>query len=335
MVENDAIILHAFGESFAAATVRQRTPVPRPGPGEVLVRNSFAGVNALFDINMARNRIGYASLKPPLAMGIEAVGHVEAVGPAVTGFKAGDAVATARLGGGYRLWQIARADDIYAVPAATPQILALIPTGISALVCLEQIAQPHAGETLVMTAAAGGLGHIALQLAKSLGCRVIGLAGSEAKCAAIRALGADAAINYKTCTLDDALRVAAPDGIDIAYDTVGGALFDTLLDHLAHKGRLIVSGFSSEFETGPQPVLAPRVYDRLYWKSASIRAFQNAHFRDHHRDAARRLIDWHTSGALRVLVDPVPFAGLDAVTAAQDHLLGGHNLGKVVVDLRG
>jgi NADPH-dependent curcumin reductase CurA len=324
-----------FGEPFAACVDMVADPRRDPAPGELRVRNHFAGVNALFDLMVARNAVPYFSLTTPLDVGIEAVGVVEAVGDGVSGYAPGDAVAFTGLGLGYREVSYPNAAACYPIQAPRPEYLALIPTGISAVVGLERVAEAKPGETIAISAAAGGLGHILVQLAKRMGLTVIALAGSAEKCALTRELGADAAIDYRREDVPARLAALAPKGIDIGYDTVGGAIFDAFLDALALKGRLIVSGIADDINGVPDVVTAPRVAHKLYWKAASIRGFMNALFAEHHREAGERLISLYDEGALRVVIDASAPKGLPALATAQARLLSGANVGKLVVDLGG
>jgi NADPH-dependent curcumin reductase CurA len=266
-------------------------------------------------------------------MGIEAVGEVVAVGPGVTAFAEGDFAATTRLGAGYREYQVAKVERAWKVREASAEVLTLIPTGISAMVALERIAELRSGETIAVSAAAGGLGHIVVQLAKRAGNHVIGITGSEDKRALLERLGVDRVINYRRESVAEVLAREYPRGLDIAYDSVGGEIFDVFLDHLAMRGRLIISGHTSDFDRPVEPVLQPRLYRKLYWKSASVRAFQNPAFPEYFDDAARRILDLYYRGEIEVLVDPTEFVGLERASDAVEHLLAGRNLGKVVVRL--
>jgi len=326
------LVLHRFADDFASAVRVERTPLEHPGPGEVLVRNAWAGVNGVLDDRIARNRVPFIAAAPGMDLGVEAVGEIAALGAGVTDLEPGDAVATVGLGGAYREYHRVEAADVYPVPAATPEVLTLIPTGISALVGLERVAELRAGERIVISAAAGGLGHLLVQLSLLTGAEVVALAGSDAKCAAVSELGAQRVINYRD---EDPAAVFSRDyrdGFDVAYDTVGGPLFDLFVEHLAPRGRLVVSGFTADIDD-PEAVLAPRIYTRLYWKAASVRAFMNHLFPEHHADARERLLRLHANGDIRVLVDPTAFRGLGAVAPAVAHLLARRNLGKVVVAL--
>ena len=325
------IVIHALTGDFRSSTRVVEQDWIDPGPGEVVVRNRWAGCNAVFDKNLCRNSIRYVDVVPPYDMGIESVGEVVALGPGVTQFAPGDAVATTKLGTGYREYQLAETSRLIRIREPTPQLLALIPTGISGMVGLERVGELRGGETVAVSGAAGGLGHIVVQIAKLAGCHVIGLTGSDAKAPLLRELGVDRVVNYRTENLRDVLVKEYPRGIDIAYDSAGGEIFDAFLDHLAMRGRLVISGHTSDFDQPVEPVLQPRIYRKLYWKSASVRGFQNQAYREYFDDAARRILDLYYAGRLRVLVDPTPFHGLERVADAVEYLLSGHNTGKVVV----
>lgn len=326
------LVLQRFGESFADATEIVESALVGPGPGELLVRNHWAGVNGVFDDRLARNRVEYLDIQPPCDIGIECVGEVVAIGEGVHGINLGDAVATTRLGNGYREYLCTPADRVIPIAAPTPEILTLIPTGISALVALEQVAELRPGETIVISAAAGGLGHLLVQLARLKGAHVVGLAGTRAKCEAVASLGAHRVLNYRQEDLDAIFRQEYPRGFDVAYDTVGSGIFDLFLEHVAVRGRVICSGYTADIEN-PEPVTRPRIYTSLYWKAASVRGFMNPLFGEYHAEAAQRLLRMYADGALRVLVDASDFHGLEAVPRAIEHLLAGRNLGKVVVRL--
>lgn len=319
-----------FRSSTAVVTEAWRAPQT----GEVVIRNAYAGCNAIFDKNLCRNAVRYVNVQPPFDMGIESVGEIVAVGPGVKHLREGDRVATSRLGSGYREYQWAAAERVIPVREATPEIVALIPTGISAMVGLERIGEARAGETVAVSAAAGGLGHFVVQLAKLRGCHVIGITGSDDKLALLRKLGADRVINHRRENLPEVLAREYPRGLDVAYDSVGGEIFDTFVDHVAFRGRVVVSGHTSDFDKDVEFVPQPRAYRKLYWKSASIRGFQNQAFPEFFAEAAERILDLHYRGRLQVQVDRTPFVGLERTADAVEHLLAGRNSGKVVVTLR-
>lgn len=327
------IVIARLTGDFRTATVIVEEAWRDPGPGEVAIRNRWAGVNAVFDRNLCRNAIRYVDVVPPWDMGIESVGEVVAVGPGVGNLSVGDAVATTKLGHGFREYQVIQAGRCLRVREATPEVLALVPSGISALVGLRVAGEMRSGETVAVSAAAGGIGQFVVQLAKLAGNHVIGLTRTASKVGALRALGCDRVIDYTAEDLRAVLAHEYPRGIDLAYDTVGGEVFDAFLDHLAMRGRLVISGHTSDFDRPEEAVGQPRIYRKLYWKSASVRGFQNPAFPEHFDAAAAEMLDLYYSARLRVLVDPTPFCGLDSVADAEDFLLAGRNTGKVVVAL--
>ncbi|MGE0455228.1 MAG: zinc-binding dehydrogenase [Vicinamibacteria bacterium] len=323
--------LHRFAPSFREAARIDEDELRAPGAGELLVRNRFAGVNGFFDTCVCRNELPYRTLTPPLDLGVEAVGEVVAVGPGVPGLRPGDCVSTTRFGGGYREHQLVAAADAWPVAAASAEIAAIRPTGVSALVALEQVAQLRPGETIAISAAAGGLGQFLVQIARRLGARVIAICGGPEKQAFVRELGCELALDHRARPLREALAEACPRGIDVGFDSVGGDVLECLLDALAPRGRLVVAGRAASL--GQPAPSRPDVVERLYWKAASIRAFQNALYPEYAAEASRRLLAWHAAGELRVRIDPVRFRGLAQAADAVEHLLSGRSCGKVVLEL--
>jgi hypothetical protein len=327
------LVIDTLAGDFRASTRIVSTPWLEPAADEVVVRNEYAGCNAIFDTNLCRNGIRYVDVAPPFDLGIEATGRIVAVGAGVAGYAVGDAVATVKLGSGYREYQVTPVARLVKVPEPSPHILTLIPTGVSAYVGLHHIAEMKSGETVAISAAAGGIGHILVQLAKLAGNRVIGVTSTSAKREFLLGLGCDRVIAYREENLAATLASVAPSGLDIAYDTVGGEVFDTFLDRLAHRGRLIVSGHTSDFDKPIENAAQPRVYRKLYWKSASIRAFQNQAFPEHQAAATAQMLEWYYAGKIRPQVDQTPFHGLEAVADAVEFMLAGRNRGKVTVRL--
>jgi NADPH-dependent curcumin reductase CurA len=326
-------MLPAFGEGFVAAARLVPYDVVQPGPRQLLVRNRYLGVNGLFDHGICRNEVPYRTLVPPLDLGLEAVGEVVACGDAVQGFAVGDAVVTAQLGGGYREMLTIDAENAVKLPRLDPTYVALVPSAVSAWIAVERVAEPKAGDVAIVAAAAGGLGQFVVQFLRRAGCRVIGLVGDPAKADFVRSLGCDDAIDRSRESLPDALARLAPDGIDIAYDTVGGAVFDAFVDALAPHGRVIVSGYAADMHKAPERVERERIYHKLYWKAASVRGFQNALFRDFAPAARAKIFALYHEGALTVRLDATRFTGIESVPDAVEHLRSGRSMGKVWVEL--
>lgn len=323
-----------FAQSFREAADIVDQPLRDPGPGEIRVRNHWCGVNGIFDTQIARNAVDYIRIPMPTWTGVEAIGVVEAVGEGVTGFRPGDAAATNRFTGGYRQANIAPAAQFIPAPSAHRDYLALASTGVSALLALEHVGGLRAGETVAISAAAGGLGHLLVQLAKLAGARVVAVCGGERKSAFVRSLGADRVIDYKREDVAQVLSTEFRDALDLAVDTVSGAIFDAFLDNVAPLGRVVVAGAAQDLDGKPEIVTAPRVGNKLYYKGASVRGFMNGRLTDLWPAARERLFSLHAAGKITVTFDDTPFTGLAQVPDAVEHLLSGRSMGKVTVDLR-
>lgn len=320
-----------LSQDFKSAVEIVEVDIPDPAPNEILILNKFAGVNGGFDTLLCRGDIPYISLTPPFDLGVEAVGEIVAVGNNVTHLKIGDAVATTIRGGGYREYQVVDASLAVKVREATPEVLTLMPTGISAMVALEQVGEMNCGETILVTAAAGGTGHIAVQLAKLAGNHVIGVCGSQTKAELVKRLGCDRVINYREENVYAVLQKEYPNGIDIVFECIGKQMFDICVDNLAPRGRLITIGFISEYANNLEQVSQTRIYAKLMWKAASVRGFLMPRYAEYIPDARDRLLDLFYTGKIKVVVDPTEFKGLESIPDAVEYLLSGKNCGKVVI----
>ena len=313
---------------FREAAQIVEADVPEPGPGQVLVRNRYAGVNAT-DVNITAGRYS-ADPTLPMDLGAEAVGVVEAVGAGVE-LTVGQAVATMGVGGGYRELQLIPARYAVPVPEATPEMVALFVSGLTASIALSETGQMGTGETVFVSAAAGGTGQFAVQLAKRAGNTVVGTCGSPEKADALRALGVDRVVNHREEDVRAVLKEVGP--IDLAYESVGRAMFDAALAALGVHGRLLVIGYVSEYIDGLESVDRPRVYARLLQTSASIRGFFLPHFTAFYPAHIARLVSLVKTGELEVAVDESRFEGVGSVVDAVEHLHSGASRGKVVVRL--
>lgn len=328
-----ALELRRFARTLREAADVVEIDARAPGPGEVAVRNAWCGINGLFDVQIARNAVSYVKVTPPIAMGVEAVGIVEAVGEGVSDLVVGDAVASVRFGGGYREMNIAPAGTFVKVPAADQESLILASTGVSAHVAFHAIGQAKPGETVAISAAAGGLGHILVQIAKAHGCKVIAVCGGPKKAQFVKDLGADAVIDYRAEPVAAALARDFPEALDVAIDTVGGDIFDAFSDNLARHGRLVVAGVAQDMDGGAEIVSAPRIAHKLYYKAASIRGFMNGLLTEHWPAARAELAALKAASKLKAVADDAPFEGVDAIYDAVDWLNSGKSMGKVTVRL--
>jgi 2-desacetyl-2-hydroxyethyl bacteriochlorophyllide A dehydrogenase len=325
------LIAKQFNQDFKSAVEIVEIPMAKPAAGQLLIQNKFAGINSGFDTLLCQGKVPYVNLTPPFDLGVEAVGEVVAVGENIQAFHIGDAVVTTVRGGGYREYQVIDANLAVKVREATPEVLTLMPTGISALVALEKVGEMKSNEVVLVTAAAGGTGHLAVQLAKLAGNHVIGICGSEKKAELLKELGCDRIINYRTEDLGQVLKREYPNGINLVFDCVGKEVFDACLGNLAIRGRLVVVGFISEYGKNLEQMTRPRIYEQLFWKAASVRGFLMPLYQEYAAEARDRLLKLFYSGKLRVAVDPTQFNGIESIPAAVKYLLEGKNCGKVVV----
>jgi NADPH-dependent curcumin reductase CurA len=325
------LVANQFNQDFESAIEIVEVPIPKPAASQLLIQNKFAGINSGFDTLLCQGKVPYVNLTPPFDLGVEAVGEVVDVGDDVYTFQVGDAVVTTLRGGGYREYQVIDANLAVKVRDATPEVLTLMPTGISALVALEKVGEMKSSEMVLVTAAAGGTGHIAVQLAKLAGNHVIGTCGSERKAELLKKLGCDRIINYRTENLDQVLKTEYPNGINLVFDCVGKQVFDACVENLAIRGRLVVVGFISEYGRSLEEVTQPRIYHKLFWKAASVRGFLMPLYQEYAAEARDRLLDLFYSDKLKVVIDPTPFNGIESIPIAVKYLLDRRNCGKVVV----
>ncbi|NWF61932.1 MAG: zinc-binding dehydrogenase [Fischerella sp.] len=325
------LIAKQHSHNFRTAVEIVEVPIPEPAANEIVIRNKFAGVNGGFDTLLCRGDVPYVKLTPPFDLGVEVVGEIVAVGSDVKDFQVGDAVETTARGGGYREYQAVDAKLAIKVPEATPEILTLMPTGVSAVVALEQVGEMKSGETVLVSAAAGGTGHIAVQVAKLAGNHVIGVCGSDAKSEFLKQLGCDRIINYRAENVGEVLQREYPKGVNLVFECVGKQMFDTCVENLAVRGRLVVVGFISEYLNNFESVNQPRIYSKLFWKAASVRGFLMPLYAEHMPAARDRLLNLLYSGQIRIGIDPTQFQGLESIPDAVEYMLGGKNCGKIVV----
>ncbi len=329
-----AIQLQRFADSFRTATEIVELALTDPAPGQVLVRNHYCGINGIFDTQIARNAVDYVKIGLPTLTGVEAMGVVEAVGDGVTDFAVGDPVATTRFPGGYREWNLADQSHFVKVPELAPEWLALASTGVSAAMALEHIGAVKDGETVAISAAAGGLGHFMVQLAVQRGCDVVAVCGGPDKVAFVRDLGAARVIDYRSESVTDILADEYPDKLDVAIDTVSGTIFDAFLKNVAPHGRVVVGGAAADLEGRPEIVTQPRIAHSLYYKGASVRGFMNGLLTEQWPAARERVFSAYSSGDLKVRFDDRKFTGLEGIFDGVERLLSGQSIGKVIVDLR-
>lgn len=324
------LITHTKTRNFRDAVKVVETAMEQPAAGQILVRNYYAGVNAS-DINIASGV--YDVGEPPFDMGVESTGEVVAVGEGVSQFKPGDYVMMLNVGGGYREYVLADAAGAIPIPQASAEITALMVGALTASVALSEAGGMTTGETVLITAAAGGVGAFAVQFAKQAGNHVIGTCSTDEKADLLRQLGCDRVINYRKEDVASVLKAEYPDGVNLVLENVGGELFDAAIDNMAVLGRMVVNGFISEYLSGPVEVTAPRLYQKLLWQSRMVRGFILGHFAHAIPEHLGRILSDHAAGKLVSQVDPTLFKGVESVVDAVEYMYAGRNSGKVIVTL--
>jgi NADPH-dependent curcumin reductase len=304
-------------------------PMPQPADGEVLVRNEWLSLDPYM-----RGRMSDAkSYVPPAQLDQVMVGQTvgEVVDSRDARFSAGDKVLT-QLG-----WQshgIANAADVTKVDAqhvpASYYLGVLGMPGFTAWFGLFEIGQPSAGETVVVSAASGAVGSVVGQLAKIRGCRAVGIAGGKAKCDhVVRELGFDACVDHRAGNLYDDLRAACPNGIDVDFENVGGAVLDTALRLMNRHSRIVLCGLVAEYSAKE-----PYGYQRLRSVLVNRIRMQGMivfDWKDRYGEALAGLTAYVADGRLKYRESIVE--GLDNAPRALIGLLKGENFGKQLVKI--
>lgn len=333
------LVVTKLSPNFREAVSTQTVAVPTPGDADLLVRNRFVGINAS-DINYSAGRYD-PSVKPPFDAGFEGIGEVVGLGlSASSRYTVGDTVAYFGSGA-FAEYTVVPAKEAVPVPAVKPEFLTLLVSGATAYIALKRLGDLAKGETVLVTAAAGGTGQFAVQFAKQAGCHVIGTCSTNEKAGFLKSIGCDRPINYTAEDLAKTLKKEYPQGIDVVYESVGGSVLELAVNSLANKGRLIVIGFISGYQSasGIPPFKGGTLPVKLLQKSASIRGFFLPHFLGDYREAMSSMIQMFAKGQLVCEVDfgdlaeEGKFVGLDAVFRAVDYMYAGRNLGKVVVEV--
>ncbi|MFN3512448.1 MAG: quinone oxidoreductase family protein [Phenylobacterium sp.] len=272
-------------------------PTPEPKAGEILIRHQAVGINFIDTYH----RSGLYPVKLPSGLGMEAAGVVEAVGDGVTRFSAGDLVAYASGPiGAYSERHVVNAERAVRLPAgvSAEQGAAALLKGMTAEFLLRRCYPVKAGETVLIHAAAGGVGSILVQWAKHLGATVIGTAGSEAKAQRARELGADHVILYGDQDVaTEVRRLTGGAGVPVAYDSVGASTFEGTLASLARRGLFVSYGNAS----GPVPAFEPARLQRagsLFFTRPTL--FDYAATTEELDASASALFEVIASGAVRI-----------------------------------
>jgi len=306
--------------------------VPAPGPGELLVAVSHLSLDPAMRgwLNDVRSYVP--------AVGIGEVMRAGAVGTVVASrhpdFAVGDTVT-----GTFGVTEYALTDgegvvrvDLGLAPAPT-WLGALGMPGMTAYFGLLDVGRVRSGDTVLVSGAAGAVGSVAGQIAKALGCTVVGIAGGPEKCAWLTSIGFDAAIDYKSDNVLRRLREVAPDGVDVFFDNVGGDTLDAGLANLSRGARVVICGAISGYnETSLPP--GPRRYMSLLVFRASMTGFVVFDYEDRYAEARERIAGWLADGTVVARETVLP-GGVDAFPEALLGLYAGVNTGKLVLEVGG
>jgi NADPH-dependent curcumin reductase len=301
-------------------------PAPSAGPGEILVRNLWLSCDPT-----QRGWISRETYLPPVAIGevvrsfaagrvIESNSPAYAPGDLVTGlFGWQDYAVVKGTGPGAPT----KLHQKISVPLA---LSALGLTGLTAYFGLLEVGRIAAGETVVISGAAGATGSAAGQIARIKGCRAIGIAGGKEKCDwLLKAARFDAAIDYKSEDVGRRLRELCPKGLDVFFDNVGGQILDDALANLGMRGRVVLCGAISQYDTAAPPQ-GPKNYLNLLVKRGRMEGFIILDFLKRAQEASEQLAAWVASGDLVDRVDVKE--GLENAPRTLRRLFEGANQGK-------
>jgi NADPH-dependent curcumin reductase CurA len=234
---------------------------------------------------------------------------------------------------GWQEYAVLPGRGLQALPDLKPETHLLSVYGIAGLTAyfgLLKCGEPRPGETVVVSAAAGSVGSIVGQIAKIKGCRVVGIAGGEAKGRWLTdELGFDAAVDYKAPDFKRQLRAAVPDGIDVFFDNTGGDVFEACLFAMRNHGRIACCGAVSQYDGGPPPHGPRGVPGLIVTKRLNLRGFVVMDYAAENDQALADLQSWVADGRLKVKEDVID--GLENLPSALIGLLAGENLGKRMV----
>lgn len=308
--------------------------IPRVPPGGILVRNHYASLDPA-----QRGWMDDAeSYMPPIPLGdpvrATTVGVVKAsdnpdfaVGQWVMGLNALEDYSIIQPGG------FTMAIDVDAVPSPSLYLSALGAVGLTAYFGLTEVAKPRPGETLLVSGAAGAVGSAVGQIGRITGCRVVGIAGGPDKCRRlIEDYGFDAAIDYKGKDHDAlvaAIEEAAPDGVNVVFENVGGPVLEAEVFTLAHHARIVLCGLISEYNS-PEKVGLRNLWQILA-RRATIHGFLIADYADRFAEGGAQMAKWLAEGRLRA--DEDVQHGLENAYPAFMRLFSGANTGKLVLKI--
>jgi NADPH:quinone reductase-like Zn-dependent oxidoreductase len=340
-----ALVAESAGSSFSDVASVIEIETPELEKDEALIRVEYAGVNGGCETFRARGEHSFEQNKDAtnFRLGAEGVGVVVAVGSEVDNVAIGDAVCF--VGSAFSEYSTTKARMLWVIPEATEEYVGLRISAMTSCAMLEQTGKIQPGEKVLVTAAAGGAGHFAVQFAKLAGCEVIGTCGSDEKARVLKRLGCDHIINHRSQNVKEELNRIAPDGLDAILEGVGGTMLKVALECLGPEGRLLQIGYISEYPHTDQDTESVNTnlnVAELFWKKQTVHRgkqtiYGNAWPKEFGLVAGckSRVLDLFAEKKLESIVDKSPkFVGLESVSDAINHMLSGNTIGKVVVKIR-
>jgi len=305
-------------------------PVAQPGDGEVLVKVLYISLDPAMRGWMNEGK----SYIPPVGLG--EVMRAGAVGRVVESRDPGISVGDHVVGMlGVQEYAVVRGKGLTKVDPERAPLPVYLGTlgmpGMTAYFGLLEVGRPKPGETVVVSGAAGAVGQVVGQIAKIKGCRVVGIAGGPEKCAYLRSLGFDAAIDYKSEDVRKALGEHCPKGVDVYFDNVGGEILDAVLTRLAMHARIVICGAISQYNEAKMK--GPSNYMSLLVHRASMTGMVVFDYANRYREAALEMAGWMAAGQLKSREDIVE--GLENFPDALLMLFKGENTGKLVLKVAG
>jgi len=311
----------------------EENPIPEPGDGEVLVRNLYLS----FDPTQRGWMEDRESYLPPVALGEPM--RAGSVGQVVTSnhadFEAGDLVQT--TGGWQDFVVVSPATSVMGltkIPAGiTPEMMMSVlgVTGLTAYWGLLDLGKPEAGETVLVSGAAGATGSIAGQIAKIKGARVVGIAGGAQKCGWLKEeLGFDDVIDYKNENVAERIAATCPNKVDVFFDNVGGDILQAALDNINMHARVVLCGGISGYNA-TEPVPGPNNLMNLVIMRARMEGFIVIDYMNRSGEAIADLLKWIEAGDLKFQVDVQE--GFENIPTTLQRLFTGQNLGKQLLKI--
>jgi NADPH-dependent curcumin reductase len=307
---------------------------PSIGEGQFLIKNSYLSLDAGFRQWMNEGASDNYLSAMPLGEAVQSIALGEVVESRHPDYPVGVHVVGRTA---WETYSIADGSDLMTIVdvgngvTEEHHLSVLGPSGMTAYFGLRDIGKVKAGDTVLVSAAAGGVGSLVGQMAKILGCRTIGISSSDKKCKWLTTdLQYDDVINYNSEPgLDKSIKALAPDGVDVYFDNVGGEMLDTVLPHLALKARVVLCGAISQYDDDSHAGV--RNMWELITKRARAEGFMFSDYVDDYEDAATVISQWVAEGKLNA---PVSLThGISTTAAAFCDMLTGKNLGKSLVKL--